>query len=107
MAEKTHQERVRDEIVRQWPDRVKARADLIQRPLGLEDISLDKARELWWQTNPKAAPAIAQSQGMGAWDATKLLYPYREPLLQAARQRGGVKEMIRFSDMMNRRGGEA
>jgi hypothetical protein len=101
MPAKTHMELVRDEIVRQWPDRVRARARMMQRPLGHDDVSDKRARELWNQVNPRAAEMIVQSPNLTEWQATKLLYPYREALLQAAKNEGGIKGMIAFERKMS------
>lgn len=103
MAAPTHLEKVRDKVVERWPERVKARAAMRQRALGFDEVSDERARKLWWQENdPMLVARTVAEQGLTGWEATKVKYPQRAMLLDAAKNRGGVKEAIRFTKVMSR-----
>lgn len=108
MPNKTHLERVEDEIIRQWPERVESRARLIRRPLGAEEVSDKKAEALYWQRNPNPAAIlleITNNPQITDWEITKLIYPNRDAVLQGIKNERGIKAMIAFERRM-RTGGQ-
>ena len=107
MPARTHQEMVLEEIVRQWPERVEARARLIQRPLGVDAVSDTAARELYWKANPNppaVMQAIAQQPDLSDWQITTLMYPERAAVLEAVKNERGINAMIQFDQRMQRQG---
>lgn len=107
MAFKTHTEIVEDEIVRQWDDRVTARAKLIGRAQGMDAVSDNKARELYWKRNPNpqaVLQAVMANPELTDWQITKLIYTSRADVLQAVKNEKGTKAMIDFDARMQAQG---
>lgn len=95
----TVDEKIAIEAALQVRQKAEAISKVRQRGIGSDAVSDAKARELWNKRNDAAMETI-MAQGLTGWEATKALYPYRGALLDAANNRGGVKEVIRFTKMM-------